>query len=41
LTFSLLIAKQFAALAASRHDCFAFVPEELHLDRTVTANNPG
>jgi hypothetical protein len=41
LTFSLLIAKQLAALASSRRNCIAFVPEGLHLDRSFTANNPG
>jgi hypothetical protein len=39
--FAADLNKQLAALAASRHNCFAFVPEGLHLDRSFTANNPG
>ncbi len=33
LTFSLVIAKATRPFAASRHNCFAFAPEGLCLDR--------
>jgi hypothetical protein len=41
LTFSRLMAKAVRPLAASRHNCFAFAPEGLCLDRRFAANNPG
>jgi len=41
LTFSLAIAKANRPFAASRHNCFAFAPEGLCLDRWFAANNPG
>lgn len=40
LSYSLIIAKATRSLAVSRHNCIAFAPEGLCIDRWFTTNNP-